>query len=94
MRKIGWISAIAGAITSLLGVLGAFCLVCAPVCGVCVVGIVSSIFGIGTIAFLAEYNVFFIIIGCAFLLLGLFLILKRKKVSCECSSGAEENSNQ
>ncbi|OVE73332.1 hypothetical protein BVX93_01965, partial [bacterium B13(2017)] len=60
-KKMGLISTIGGAISGILGILGAACVVCAPVCGaVCISGPLVAIFGVGIAGFLYKYNVMFI----------------------------------
>ena len=84
-KKAGLISAAGGVISSIAGIIGATCVVCAPVCGgVCVAGPLAAILGIGIAGFLHKYNMAFIIIGGLLFLLGVFLIIRKRKTSCIC----------
>lgn len=84
-KKIGLISAVGGAISSIIGIIGTTCVVCSPVCGgICVVGPLVAILGVGIAGFLHKYNVVFIIIGGLLFLLGVFLIIRKRKINCVC----------
>ena len=85
------ISVAGGVISSIVGIIGATCVVCAPVCGgVCVAGPLAAILGIGIAVFFHKYNLVFIIIGGLLFLLGVFLIIRKKKTSCICSVSNDE----
>ncbi|MBL7071101.1 MAG: hypothetical protein ISS26_02880 [Candidatus Omnitrophica bacterium] len=86
-KKVGWISAIGGIISAVLGVIASCMLI--PLCGgVCIAGPLVAIFGIGIAGFLHKYNIWFTIFGSLFFILGLFLIIKNRKY---CTLGNIEN---
>lgn len=84
-KKIAWLSAIGGVITSLLGILGALCVT--PVCGtLCISGILAAITGVGIVTFLHKYHAVLIVVGFCILIVGIILIFKCKK-KCICTHG-------
>ena len=86
-KKIAWLSAIGGAVTSILGILGAVCVT--PVCGTwCISGILATLAGVGIVAFLHKYHLIFIAVGLYILIIGIILIIKCTR-KCVCSH--EEN---
>lgn len=79
-KKIAWLSTTLGAITSILGILGAVC--ATPICGtICASGLLTILTGVGVIAFLHKYHLIFLLIGLSIFICGVILIIKCKKKS-------------
>lgn len=96
MKRIsGIFSAIGGVVLSIVGIIGTTCIVCSPICGtIGIAGPVVAILGVGMAGFLYKYSVIFIVVGVLFFLLGIFLIIRKRKVICCSTSNNEIKKNQ
>ncbi len=82
-KKIAWLSTIGGAITSIIGILGAVC--ATPICGtLCISGFITALSGVGVAVFLHKYHLIFLLVGLCIFICGIILIIKCKK-KCSCS---------
>jgi len=92
MKRIGGVfSAIGGAILSIAGIVGTTCAVCSPICGaICIAGPVAAILGVGMAGFLYKYSVIFIVVEGLLFLFGIFLIIRKRKVGCDCLTSSND----
>jgi len=89
-NRIGWFSAIGGVISSAAGIIGTACVSCSPICGsICVAGPLAAILGVGIAGFLHKYSIIFIVIGGLLFLFGIFLVIRKRKISCFSTSNGK-----
>ena len=91
-KNFGILGTVGGAISSILGMIGASCVACCG--GVCVVGPLVAILGVGITTFLHKYNVIFIVSGGLLFLFGVVLIIRNRKANCGCNTADCESNTK
>ena len=87
-KKLGWISAVGGIVSTVLGLI-AGCMIFVPVCGgICIAGPLVAIFGIGIAGILHKYSIWFTIFGALSFIFGIFIMIKNRKY---CTIGNIKN---